>query len=90
MYEFKSRTKVTDFKALSNTSFLDAYEEKCPRLLTLEPMTEKEFNFIFTTYDKKEVTDTLLRMDNEPSITKKNHYLFRALRKWLETNYKKE
>ena len=25
MYEFKSRTKVTDFKALSNTSFLDAY-----------------------------------------------------------------
>ena len=26
MYEFKSRTKVTDFKALSNTSFLDAYD----------------------------------------------------------------
>jgi len=25
LYEFKSRTKVTDFKALSNTSFLDAY-----------------------------------------------------------------
>jgi len=27
LYEFKSRTKVTDFKALSNTSFLDAYED---------------------------------------------------------------
>jgi hypothetical protein len=25
LYEFKSRIKVTDFKALSNTSFLDAY-----------------------------------------------------------------
>jgi len=25
LYEFKSRTKVTDFKALSNMSFLDAY-----------------------------------------------------------------
>ena len=26
LYEFKSRTKVTDFKALGNMSFLDAYD----------------------------------------------------------------
>jgi len=29
LYEFKSRIKVTDFKALSNTSFLDAYLNFC-------------------------------------------------------------
>ena len=40
MYEFKSRTKVTDFKALSNTSFLDAYENG-DNAVDITPITEK-------------------------------------------------
>lgn len=88
--EGESKERCTPSPSDKYQKFNKWMREKCPCLLALEPMTEEEFNFIFSTYDKDEVIQTLLRMDNNPSINKKNHYLFRALKGWLETNYKKE
>lgn len=57
--------------------------EKCPHLSKMQEMSEKEFTFVFSHYDRQAVFDTLLAMENYKDTAKKNRTIYRTLRNWL-------